>query len=338
MKKVVVIGSNSFTGAHFVDFLLAPPKSGTLAGQEFEVCGMSRSAEPSPIFLPYKTNPNRDRFRFQQLDLNHDLDRMMKFMDEWRPEYVVNFASQSMVAESWANPDHWFMTNGVSTVRFHDQLRKRDYLNQYLHISTPEVYGSCSGNVLENAPFNPSTPYAVSRAAADMSLNSFFKNYKFPVCFTRAANVYGPGQQLYRILPRTIAFARLGKKLPLHGGGHSVRSFIHVRDVADGTLRVMLNGKMGEAYHLSTPLQISIRQLVEKTCAMMGVKLGDVVEISDDRPGKDAAYLLDSSKARTTLGWKDEIPLEQGIQETIDWVDRNIDTIRTLPLDYKHKP
>ena len=109
-----------------------------------------------------------------------------------------------MVGESWLNPDHWMMTNVVSTVRLHDRLRSFDFLERYVHVTTPEVYGSTEGWVREDAPFNPSTPYAVSRAAGDMSLRTYFATYGFPVVFTRAANVYGPGQQLYRIIPRTI--------------------------------------------------------------------------------------------------------------------------------------
>ena len=113
---------------------------------------------------------------------------------------------------------------------------------EYFHVSTPEVYGSCQEPIRENTNYNPSTPYSVSRAAADMSLMSFWKAYKFPVAFTRSVNVYGPGQQLYRIVPRTILFFLTGRKLQLHGGGHLVCSFIHIRDVADGTLRVSRKG------------------------------------------------------------------------------------------------
>ena len=129
-----------------------------------------------------------------------------------RPTHVVNFAAQSMVGESWLHPDHWMMTNVVSAVRLHDLLRNYDGLERYVHVTTPEVYGSTDGWVTEDAPFNPSTPYAVSRAAGDMSLRTYFANYQFPVVFTRAANVYGPGQQLYRIVPRTIVAAMGGRE------------------------------------------------------------------------------------------------------------------------------
>src|SRR5207247_10423791 len=152
-----------------------------------------------------------------------------------------------------------------------EKIRRFGFLKKYVHVSTPEVYGTCVGNVTESAPFNPSTPYAASRAACDLHLMTFFRNYHFPVVFTRAANVYGPGQQLYRIIPRTIFFIRLGRKLQLHGGGRSVRSFIHARDVAEGTLRVARQSLAGEAYHLSTSVCLSVRELVELICRKLGV-------------------------------------------------------------------
>lgn len=329
-EKAVVLGSNSFSGSHFVDFLLN-------AG--ISVLGISRSAELDNVFLPYKW---RDRpaadFRFEQLDLNNDIARTAECIGDFKPDYVVNFVAQGMVAESWLHPEHWYQTNIVANVRLHDRLRHFDFLKKYIHVSTPEVYGSCRGNVTEEAPFNPSTPYAASRAGCELHLRTFIRNYRFPVAFTRSANVFGPGQQLFRIIPRTILYILLGKKLPLHGGGHSVRSFIHIRDVADGTLRVARQGEIGEAFHFSTTRNISIRSVVEMICGMMGTKFDDVAEVVDDRPGKDEAYLLDNAKARGKLGWKPEIELEAGIEETIAWVKNNLEVLKQQPLDYIHKP
>src|ERR1700704_5334246 len=253
-EKLFVIGSNSFSGASFVDHALSTGA---------QVIGASRSPEPHAAFLPYRweNDPSRKtRFRFEQLDLNKDTDRIAKAIEDFRADYVVNFAAQSMVAESWLHPEHWYQTNVVANVLLHERLRKFDFIRKYVHVSTPEVYGSCSGNVTEEAVFNPSTPYAASRAACDLHLMTFFKNYGFPVVFTRAANVYGPGQQLYRIIPRTILMIKTGKKLQLHGGGRSVRSFIHGRDVSDATLRIARQGVSGETYHLSTDLYLSIRE------------------------------------------------------------------------------
>ena len=261
METTLIIGSNSFSGATFADFVLA---------QGGQVIGISRSAEPNNAFLPYKWQDHKN-FIFHKLDLNLHLKELTELVQDVRPAYVVNFAAQSMVGESWQNPGDWFMTNAVSTIKFHDELRKYAFLKRYVHVSTPEVYGSCSGFVDENFQFNPSTPYAVSRAAADMSLRTFHNAYNFPVVTTRAANVYGPGQQLYRIIPRTILFILLGRKLQLHGGGVSTRSFIHMKDVCDATWKIMKDGKNGQTYHISTDDIISIRSLVERICVKLNV-------------------------------------------------------------------
>jgi dTDP-glucose 4,6-dehydratase len=325
-EKIIVIGSNSFSGASFVP-------SAIDAG--FEVVGVSRSEEPNPVFLPYKYS--REGIEFHQLDLNHDLDQIMALINTKKPEYVVNFLAQSMVAQSWDHPDHWFKTNVVSTIQFHDQLRRCDFLKKYVHISTPEVYGSCEGYIKENSSYYPSTPYAVSRAAADMSLHTFFNSYKFPVVFTRAANVYGPGQQLYRIIPRAILFIKLGKKLQLHGGGVSERSFIHMQDVSDATLRVMEEGSSGEIFHIATNESITIRSLVELICDLMGVRFEDYVDVAEERLGKDSAYLLDSSKVRNTLDWKDQVSLKDGVLSVLQWIEKNLDILKQQPFDYIHK-
>lgn len=327
--KYLVLGSNAFSGASFVDYLLR---------QGADVLGVSRSPEPHRAFLPYRWAGDPKNFRFHQHDLNSDLDGLMALIRAERPSTIVNFAAQSMVAESWRNPDHWMMTNVVSTVRLHDQLRQCDFLDKYVHVTTPEVYGSTSGWVKEDAPFNPSTPYAVSRAAGDMSLRSFFKAYEFPVLFTRAANVFGPGQQLYRIIPRTALFIRLGRKLQLHGGGHSQRSFIHIDDVSDATYRISREGRLGETYHISTDRLISVRDLVAMICERMGVRFEDHVEVVGERLGKDSFYQLDSTRLRSELGWQDQISLEDGIAQTISWIDRFLDDLRSMPLDYVHKP
>ncbi len=327
--KYLVLGSNSYSGATFVDHAL---------GLGAEVIGTSRSPEPHPAFLPYRWSGRDAGFRFQRTDINHDLDALMALMDRERPQVVVNYAAQSMVAESWAHPDHWMMTNVVSTVRLHERLRHCDYMDRYVHVTTPEVYGSTGGFIDEKTPFNPSTPYAVSRAAGDMSLRTFVTAYGFPAVCTRAANVFGPGQQLYRIVPRTILFIRLGRKLQLHGGGHSERSFIHGADVAEATARIARGGLAGETYHISTTRIITIRNLVEMICTMMGVRFEDHAEVVGERLGKDAAYQLDSGKLRRELGWADQISLEQGVEQTIAWIDRFLDDLKRQELNYVHKP
>lgn len=328
-SRFLVIGSNSFSGASFCRYLLQ---------RNHEVLGVSRSPEPHSVFLPYQWLEDATNFNFSQIDLNSQLSELVALITDWQPEYVVNFAAQGMVAQSWQFPEHWYQTNVVAQVKLHNQLRRLSFLKKYVHITTPEAYGSTQGWRKETFQFAPSTPYAVSRAACDLHLMSFFKAYDFPVVFTRAANVYGSGQQLYRIIPRTLLCARLGKTLQLHGGGHSVRSFIHIEDVADATYRVAVEGVPGETYHISTQEIVSIRGLVGQICELTGVAFTDLVEVTEERLGKDQAYLLDSEKIRSELGWQDEIGLSEGLCKTLDWVDRNLETLRKLPWDYVHKP
>lgn len=328
-QRLVVIGSNSFSGSHFCDYAL---KNG------YDVLGISRSLEPEVAFRPYAWNGDASAFRFECLDLNLDLDRIDAAIKAFRPHAVVNFAAQSMVAESWQHPQHWMQTNVVATIGLHDRLRRMDFLERYIHVSTPEVYGHCSGTVREHTDYAPSTPYAVSRAAADMSLMTFFQRHGFPVVFTRAANVYGPGQQLYRIVPKTILCALSGRKLPLHGGGHAERSFIHIKDVVAGTLLLTRQGQPGQIYHLATRDIISIRDLVRQIVERLGIAFENAVEVVDDRPGKDQAYRLDTAKVRAELNWEDQIPLSDGIDETIAWVRQYWDALRHMPWEYIHKP
>ena len=329
LDKFFVIGSNSFSGASIVRFLLE---------QGHDVIGCSRSREPNDVLLPYKwLKKEKNKFQFHKVDLNHDLHKIEKILYKEKPNYIINFSALGMVAQSWKNPGDWYQTNVVAQVKMHDILRNFDFIKKYVHVTTPEVYGSTYGWKKESFNFNPSTPYAVSRAACDMHLKSFFESYDFPVVFTRAANVYGPGQQLYRIIPRAILYARLGKKLSLHGGGNSERSFIHINDVADATYKIAIKGRIGESYHISTENIISIRNLVMKICDIMQVEFPSLIVDSDERLGKDQSYMLDSSKLRKEQKWVDNINLEEGILHTIEWINDSLDTLKNLPHKYIHK-
>ena len=330
----LVLGSNSFSGSNFVNHLLK---------SNYKVIGASRSKDVHSAFLPYlwceqNTISFQDKFIFEQIDLNKDLDKLMSLIDKFEPEYVVNFAAQGMVAESWLNPTHWYKTNILSQVAFHDELRKRDFLKKYVHVTTPEVYGSTDeGWIKENYKFMPSTPYAVSRAACDLHLLSFFKAYDFPVVFTRAANVYGPGQQLYRIIPRTILSCLTGKKLFLQGGGSSKRSFIHIEDVARATLKISLEANPGNTFHISTNNAISIYELVKKICDLIGAEFNQIVELEDDRLGKDKNYLLNSESIRNCFNWEDKVTLLDGLKDTISWIEKNLDYFSNTSWKYHHK-
>jgi dTDP-glucose 4,6-dehydratase len=327
-RKIAVLGSNSFSGSDFIDLLLEDDRN--------EVIGISRSPEKGPLFLPYLRH-NSPRFQFHQLDFNRDMPKICQVLNEFAPEYIVNFAAQSEVAPSWVNPDHWFQTNTVALAQLINHLKDQNYLQRYLHISSPEAYGTCEGNVTESAPLNPSTPYAASKAAADMLLSTYYKNFQFPLLTVRATNVYGAYQQLFKIIPRSAIYIKLGKIIQLHGGGVAVKSYIHIRDVSRGELAILEKGKIGEIYHLSPDRAYEVRKIVQTICEKMGVSFEEATETVAERLGQDAAYVIDSTKARTELGWSCQVSLDEGIAGVIDWVNQYWDEILPQPLGYVHK-
>lgn len=332
METVLVLGSNCFSAQDFVELLLSE--------RDYLVVGVSRNAEYPPFFLAYRSlEPDRvaQRFRFHALDLNRDFDALCALIDEIRPSYVVNFAALSEVAVSWQFPEHFVATNVTAAVKLGDFLRKKSFLKRYLQISSPEAYGSCQGVVRESHPENPSTPYAASKAAADLFLSTYAKQYNFPCVTIRATNVYGARQQLFKIIPRSFIYLKQERKIQLHGGGQAVKSFIHIRDVSRGELLAMEKGRNGERYHLSPDHGISIRDLVQTICQRQGRDFSRHTEMVNERPGQDAAYVIDSSKARNELGWTPQIELEQGLDEVARWVDLHWDEIQKLPLSYQHK-
>lgn len=329
MTTYCVIGSNAFSGQDFIDRVLDEPGARVLA--------VSRSPERPALFLRYRGHPNAGAVRFVQADLNRDMETLLGLLDTERPEYIVNFAAQSEVAPSWDHPEHWYQTNTVALARMVNHLRRRDYLSRYLHISSPEAYGSCVGRVTEEAPLNPSTPYAASKAAADQLLGVFHKQFGFPVVTVRATNVYGARQQLFKIICRTAIYLKLGRTIQLHGGGTAVKSYIHIRDVSEGELAVLHGGTPGEVHHLSPDAGIAVRDVVRIICERMGRRFADCTESVAERPGQDAAYVIDSSKARRRFGWAPQIGLEQGLGEVVEWIDAHWDAISALPHDYQHK-
>jgi len=330
MRKVVVIGSNAFSGQDFIDLLLDDPS--------LTVIGVSRSPEKSGLFLRYHDRAGLSRYRFRQMDMNLDMAELLALLDAEKPDAIVNFAAQSEVAPSWEHPEHWFETNTVALAKLINHLRRQDYLEKYLHISSPEAYGSCAGKVMEDTPDNPSTPYAASKAAADMLLRTYAEEYGFPLVTVRATNVYGARQQLFKIIPRSIIYIKSSRTIPLHGGGGAVKSYIHVRDVSKAELAVLRDGEIGGRYHISPNAGVAVRDVVLMICDIMGVRFEEQTEMVDERPGQDAAYLIDSTKLRTTLGWEPEIGLQEGLEETIAWVEGSWHAIQGHELVYVHKP
>ena len=328
MKKFIVLGSNSFSGSNFINFLLK---------KNCRVVGVSRSKQYNNVYLPYKNSANLNLFKFYKLNINTNLKKFLAMAKDFRPNYIVNYIAQGMVSESWLTPEDWYKTNVLAQVKIYRELSNFKFIKKFIHVTTPEVYGNIKNKTKENFNFNPSTPYAISRATLDMHLNKYYEEFRLPIVFTRTANVYGPCQQLYRIIPKAILSARLNRKINLHGRGLSKRSFIYIDDVSTATYLISIKGRVGSTYHISTNNIISIRNLVKMISAMTKIKFKKLVSITQDRIGKDSIYNLSSKKIRKELNWKPKTNLYKGLIETLKWIDSNITFLKQHKFHYIHK-
>ena len=328
MKKFLVLGSNSFSGSNFINLLLS---------KNCKVVGISRSNQYNSVYLSYRSSVNIKSFKFYKLNINKNLKKLLSIVKKFKPNYIVNYIAQGMVSESWLNPEDWYETNIVAQVKIYKELSNFKFIKKFIHVTTPEVYGNIKNKTKENFSFNPSTPYAVSRATLDMHLKKYYEKFKLPIIFTRTANVYGPCQQLYRIVPNALLSARLKKRLDLHGSGLSKRSFIYIEDVSSATYLVSIKGKVGNTYHISTNKIISIKNLVKMISKITKTKFEKLVNVTRDRIGKDASYNLDSKKIRKELNWKPKINLNDGLMKTLKWVDDNEAFLKHQKFHYIHK-
>lgn len=331
MKRgtVVVIGSNCFTGSHVVEALLK---------EDQDVVGVSRSREYNPLFLPYKSlDKTSGRFSFRRIDTVRAPHALRDLLDDIRPKVVIHVAGLSEVALSHERPLEYYATNTVAVARLCDHLRRQSWLKSYVHISSAEVFGSCAKPVDETVLFNPSTPYAVSKAAADMHLMTLIKNFDFPAIMIRSTNVYGRHQQLFKIIPRTLIYLKLGKIIELHGGGAAVKSFVHIRDVVSGLQLALRKGNPG-AYHFSVSQDQTVADIVRKLCRLAGHDFKKAARVVGERLGQDSRYSLNCSKAARELGWSPRVNFADGIQEVSEWIDARWADIRRQPLEYRHKP
>ena len=274
------------------------------------------------------------RYSYHAYHVNYELDLLMELLDREKPQVIINFAAQGEGATSLKHSWRYFETNCVALVKLTEQLQSRDYLERFIQIGTSELYGSVEHAAKEDEPIKPTSPYAASKAAFDMHLMSVNRFLKFPMNIIRPSNAYGPGQQLHRVIPKTVICGLTGRKLPLHGGGRAEKSYIHARDLARAIHLVAEKAPLGAVYNAGPPKPVSIRALVETVARVMGIPFEDLCEVTGDRLGQDSRYWLDSSAIKRDVGWEPKIGLEEGIAEMVEWGRKYLGQLRDWPTDY----
>ena len=232
-------------------------------------------------------------------------------------DVVVNFAAESFVDRSINDANPFLVSNIRGAYTILDIITKQK--KRMIQISTDEVFGSLSNETAtEESKFNPSSPYAATKAAAELLINSYFTTFNSDVIITRCTNNYGPRQFAEKLVPKTIILAYHNKKIPIYGNGKNIRDWIYVDDHCDAVLSALHHGKSGESYNISANNEIDNLTIVRKILEIMN-KPETLIEFVEDRPGHDLRYSLDSTKISDQLEWKVKLSFEEGLEKTVQW-------------------
>jgi len=324
-KTYCILGGGGSFGIHAAMYLLdhADPK---------KVIGVGRNplrSEPFSLGIEKRKN-----YQYHARHVTYELDLLLELLDKEKPEVIVNFAAQGEGAVSWKHSWRFFETNSMALARLSEELMKRDWLERFIQIGTSEMYGSVDHATKEDEPIKPSSPYAASKVAFDLYLESVHKFLKFPMNVIRPSNAYCPGQLLHRVIPKAIWCGLNGVKLPLHGGGRAEKSYIHARDLGRAIHMVAEKAPLGKIYNAGPALPTSIREVVERTAKAMDMPFEQLCEVTGDRLGQDSRYWLDSSAIKKDIGWEPQIGWDEGLEEMVAWGRKYWDDIKDMPTDY----
>ena len=233
---------------------------------------------------------------------------------------VVNFAAETHVDRSIAEPDAFFKTHAQGTYVLLEEARRRGL--RYLQVSTDEVYGSIEeGSFTEASPLQPSSPYSATKTGADLLVSSYFHTFGLETLICRGSNNYGPYQYPEKLIPLMILNALHGDRLPVYGDGQQVRNWLYVEDFGRGIGHVLEHGAPGEVYNVGGPDECPNLEVVERIIELTGASR-DLIEYVTDRPGHDRRYSLGSEKVRA-LGWKAQVRFADGLEKTVAWYRDN---------------
>jgi dTDP-glucose 4,6-dehydratase len=262
------------------------------------------------------------RYRFVRGDVA-DHDAAQKVMEAERPDAVVNFAAESHVDRSIKDPVRFVQTNTVGT-QVLLSLARECGVKRFLQVSTDEVYGSLgpTGKFTEQTPLAPNSPYAASKAAADMLCRAAHHTFQQDVVVTRCSNNYGPYQFPEKLIPLMISNAMNDQPLPVYGDGQQVRDWLHVRDHCEAIAAVLERGKAGEVYNIGGNNEWKNLDLVKLLLKTLG-KPESLIRFVSDRPGHDRRYAIDQTKIARELGWQPRYTFEAGLRETVAWYQAN---------------
>lgn len=325
MGTILISGGAGFIGANLVHHSLVHTAEHIVVVDKLTYAG-SLSSLDEPLRNP--------RVTFVQADIADQVTMGRVFADH-RPSAVVNLAAETHVDRSIDSPRPFIDTNVVGTFVLLEVTRRfvaglpvtaRGSF-RFLHVSTDEVYGSLgeTGTFSEDTPYEPNSPYAASKAAADHLARAYWHTYGLPVLVTNCSNNYGPFQFPEKLIPLMILNALDGRPLPIYGDGRNIRDWLHVEDHCEGLLLVLRRGRIGEKYNIGGGNERTNLEVVDGLCEVLdeiaprSESYSRLKSFVPDRPGHDRRYAIDAAKIRRELGWVPRHSFEQGLRSTVRW-------------------
>ncbi|MFA5089637.1 MAG: dTDP-glucose 4,6-dehydratase [Candidatus Omnitrophota bacterium] len=333
LSKILVTGGAGFIGSAFVRLLLGKdtplftnvgtpsyPNDGCSVFCRKSVSGLVVVDKLTYAGDLRRLKEVKGRYKFYRADIC-DGRFMEAIFKKERPDIVVHFAAESHVDRSIHDATAFIQTNVIGTQVLLDLSRKYE-AGKFCHVSTDEVYGDIvKGSFSEGSPLKPNSPYAASKAAADLLIKSYVRTYNFPAVIIRPCNNYGPWQYPEKLIPVVINRALQNKKVPVYAKGLNVREWLYVSDCANGILFLLEKAKAGEVYNLGSGHRQENIDVVKRILNILG-KPDILIEFVKDRLGHDWRYSLDSSKVKN-LGWRQGVSFTSGIKMTVDWNIKN---------------
>ena len=325
MKNIIVTGGLGFIGSNLIDFLI---------NKNYYIINVDKVTYSSNFFN-LKEYKNSKKYKFIRCDIKNK--KFKKILFKYKPVGIFNLAAETHVDRSIDSPESFIQSNIVGVFNLLECFKEysKKYKSKLIHISTDEVYGDIlSGRTSEDYPYQPSSPYAASKASSDHLVSSYVRTYKIPAMVTNCSNNYGPKQHPEKLIPKLIYNILNNKPLPIYGTGMNSREWIYVKDHCEALFKVFKKGKIGEFYNIGSNknlnnLQVS-KELIKNSKKI--ITLGKNVKILfiKDRPGHDVRYALNSNKIKKNLNWYPKTNFGQGIKLTFDWYFKNKGYFKSL--------
>ena len=328
MKKIVVTGGSGFIGTNLVNYLLK---------KKIFVINIDNLSYASNKYNKFAEN--NKNYRFYKTNIGNK-KKIKGILNKYKPECIFNLAAETHVDRSIDQPLNFIETNILSTFNFLETVRSlyKQRPIKLIHISTDEVYGDLKPGLRssEEFPYNPSSPYAASKASSDLLIKSYIRTYKFPAIITNCCNNYGPFQFPEKLLPKMISNILNNKVLPIYAKGKNSREWIFVEDHCEALFNIYKKGKIGQCYNIGSGYNLDNLSLILKLINQIkqtNFKIGKNVKIKfvKDRPGHDIRYALNNNKIRKQLKWKAKTNITTGLKKTIAWYIQNPKFLSTIP-------